>query len=31
VTPLPAAAQIAARPTPTLAGYDELLPAGATA
>jgi hypothetical protein len=33
VTPLalPAAAQIAARPAPTLAGYDELLPAGATA
>jgi transposase len=33
VTPLalPAAAPIAARPAPTLAGYDELLPAGATA
>lgn len=29
--PLPAAAQTAARPVPTLAGYDELLPAGATA
>lgn len=33
VTPLAlsAAAQTAARPTPTLAGYDELLPPGATA
>jgi transposase len=29
--PLPAAAQLAARPAPTLAGYDELLTAGATA
>jgi transposase len=29
--PLPAAAQVTARPVPTLAGYDELLPAGATA
>jgi transposase len=29
--PLPAAAQTAARPAPTLAGYDELLTAGATA
>ena len=29
--PLPAAAQTAVRPVPTLAGYDELLTAGATA